>query len=657
MARASEQRILGAVATPSEVFARIRDFLAGRHLGATRDWELLDEVLSCLFARIYLARCGHEDAGRKSTRPRYEAALRDARRRLDEPSLSTSISLDDATLEYVDEELAALDLASEELDLIADAYQAFAGSDSRGQQGQFFTPPPAIRTLVALVEPRPGERIIDPACGAGGFLFAVYNSLRAQDRSDRRVTDTVFGIDKDAYLVRIARLRLSLVTLRPANAIVGDSLAWKGPTAASFMADHPNGSFDVVLTNPPFGTKIVAASEQVRKTFSLAHRWRAASPVGRIEVTNELTPVSPPQVLFVERCVSLVRPGGRIGIVVPESLISSRQYRHVVEYLFRNTLVEAVIGMPEALFKTSGRGGTHTKTALVVLRKKGGGRRQPRIFMAEAAWCGHDSRARRIPKDDTPVITRNYRQWKLDGIRLAPSALGYEISPESIREGVLAPRAYDCGLSAALQVLQETHLLVPFGNLVAEGSIALSTGDEVGKLAYGTGQIPFVRTSDLSNWEIKLDPKHGVGRDLYESLRKKQDVQAGDILMVRDGTYLIGTCAFVTKFDTEMVFQSHIYKFRVNENDLIDSYLLLAILSSSIVQRQIRALSQTQDIINSLGSRIGSVLLPIFRDAGRRREISQNVQGIIRERAEARQLARRTIAEIDGQCGGTDHER
>jgi len=91
------------------------------------------------------------------------------------------------------------------------------------------------------------------------------------------------------------------------------------------------------------------------------------------------------------------------------------------------------------------------------------------------------------------------------------------------------------------------------------------------------GSIPFIRTSDISNWEMKSDPKHGVSREIYESLAKKQDVRAGDLLMVKDGTYLIGTCAIVTEADKEILYQSHLYKIRVNDNGYgLNPYLLLA---------------------------------------------------------------------------------
>lgn len=266
--------------------------------------------------------------------------------------------------------------------------------------------------------------------------------------------------------------------------------------------------------------------------------------------------------------------------------------------------------------------------------------------MAESSWCGHDSRGKPIPKDDTPTIIQNYLTWRARPQSPQPSPLGYIVSSKDLQAGLLSPRAYDPQIPILLNSLKASHLLIPFGGLIARGILSMSTGDEVGKLAYGSGEIPFVRTSDLSNWEIKLDPKQGVSREIYEVLREKQDVQPGDVLMVKDGTYLIGTCAIVTKYDTEMVFQSHIYKIRVQSNDLLDPYLLLAILSSRVVQKQIKAQSQTQDIINSLGSRVHNVVLPIPRNLERRRQISELVEKVIAARTEARELARQVVVQV-----------
>src|SRR5690606_33026582 len=106
------------------------------------------------------------------------------------------------------------------------------------------------------------------------------------------------------------------------------------------------------------------------------------------------------------------------------------------------------------------------------------------------------------------------------------------------------------------------------------------------------------------NWEIKLDPKHGVSEEIYRDLARKQDVQEGDILLVRDGTYLIGSCAYVSKYDVRIVYQSHLYKIRVNDKSVISPFLLLALLSSEPVIRQIKSKRFTQDIIDSIGKRV-----------------------------------------------------
>jgi type I restriction enzyme M protein len=386
----------------------------------------------------------------------------------------------------------------------------------------------------------------------------------------------------------------------------------------------------------------VAAEAKVLRDYSLARKWRARSDTGEFVQTTDINDGTPPQVLFMERCIALVKPGGRIGVVAPESLLSSKSYRHVVQFIRAACDVLLVVGMPESLFKTSGKGGTHTKTSLLVLRKRDDANaRRPQLFMAEAKWCGHDSRSKPILHDDLPTIANNYRAFQETVTIGSPSPLGFVLEQDDVRDHILAPRFYDPNLTGTLDSLRDTHRLVTMRELVSVGAVELRTGDEVGKLAYGTGLIPFIRTSDLSNWEIKVDPKHGLSREIYQRYRDKQDVRTGDILFVRDGTYLIGTCALVTQHDTEIVYQSHLYKIRVRDNDFgLDPFLLLAILNSDVVQAQIKSKRFTQDIIDSLGDRILDLVLPIPKSAKRRAEISNMVRKVIADRAEARELSR-----------------
>jgi len=635
-----------------DAYRQIRNFLAGQFIGATRDRALLKEVAKCLFCKVYIQT--HQNGstpGKNNLNQLYQHAFSELRRTL--PSIflaDDEILLDAESLAFVDRTLNEIDLSGATRDYFGDLYEVFVSTGTREEEGQFFTPQNGIELLVSMVNPQPGEKTLDPACGAGGFLAAVASHLRTNGATPDQVAQNVVGIDKDGYLAQLAATRLALLTLQPSQVHCADSLAWLDEDAASLTLPQA-GSYDVILTNPPFGKRIVAASRQVQKGFALGYTWKKERD-GRYQQTGKLLNSVPPQVLFVERCLELLRPGGRLGIVVPESMITSKTYAHVVQYMRSHGEIKAVIGLPEEFFKTSGKGGTHTKACLVMLYKHEHSNDKfvpsNEIFMAEAKWCGHDSRGRRMDRDDLPLIQENLNLFN-DGRLHQFSPLGYAIRIDEVVNNILSPRYYSPELDQELERLAETHDLVKLGELVTTGELIIQTGDEVGKLAYGTGDIPFVRTSDISNWEIKIDPKHGISSEVYEKYAAKQDVRAGDILMVKDGTYLIGTCAFITEYDTQIVYQSHLYKLRLTEQSRLSPYLLLALLSSEPLQEQIKAKRFTQDIIDSLGQRIHELILPIPKSQRLRQQVTLTVEQAIRDRIEARELARKACLDVVSQ--------
>jgi type I restriction enzyme M protein len=165
-------------------------------------------------------------------------------------------------------------------------------------------------------------------------------------------------------------------------------------------------------------------------------------------------------------------------------------------------------------------------------------------------------------------------------------------------------------------------------------------------MAYGTGRIPFVRTSDITNWELKGDPKQNVSEEIYATYR--QDVMAGDIFVVRDGTYLVGTSCILTKEDTKILYCGGLYKLRVEQPDVLDPYLLLAVLNTPIVRRQMRAKQFTRDIIDTLGKRLFEVILAIPKQLRLREKIVLEVRNVIETRAKLRDRTKRLALEIEG---------
>jgi integrase len=165
--------------------------------------------------------------------------------------------------------------------------------------------------------------------------------------------------------------------------------------------------------------------------------------------------------------LQLLKPGGRLGIILPESLFGSPSYSYIIEWLQAKASTLAVAAMPEPLFKTSGKAGTHTKVCMVVLEKNESKKaaREDLIFMADAKWCGHDSRGNptlrregdnQVLLDDAPTIAKKYVAFKNTGL-VPDDHLGF-VQPRSELVGtVLIPKYYDPELIADLEALTKTH--------------------------------------------------------------------------------------------------------------------------------------------------------------------------------------------------------
>ncbi len=254
-----------------ETFRYLRNFLAGRFIGATRDETFLEEVLKCLFCKLYLETLsvkhdGDNERDACSLTQFYRGIF--SQIRSDFPEIydeSEEILLDPENLQHV---MRSLDftLLDAKSDPIGDAFEIFAGSESKARSGQFFTPRNATDLLVHMVNPQPGEKIIDPACGAGGFLASVTRHFRLQGMAVDNAAEAasaLYGVEKDGYLTKLGRLHVSLLSGGHPNVVCGDSLALTTEGGNDLEDLIPASGYDVVLTNPPFGVNIVAASPKV----------------------------------------------------------------------------------------------------------------------------------------------------------------------------------------------------------------------------------------------------------------------------------------------------------------------------------------------------------------------------------------------------------
>mgnify|MGYP001278551425 CR=1 FL=1 len=682
------RRTLTPPSNLKSVFRDIRNHLAGMTTGITRDEALAQEIINVLFCKILdeqetelddpvTFRAGVGEPA-SEVRKRILALFERVKTATFEDVVSPTdlITLDDDSLVYVVGELQTYCIMRADRDAIGDAFEVFIGPALRGAEGQFFTPRNVVHMIADMVDPRPGEKIIDPACGSGGFLICsleyVWRLLREEGKrkgwNERQLlkreievaTESFRGIDKDAFLAKVCKAYMALVGDGRGGVFCASSLVRREDWPPPLQEKVKLGQFNIVMTNSPFGQKIIVKGTPILSQYDMARKWKFDKKNKRWEMTTAVYDESPPHLLFLERCLQLLRDGGRMGIVLPESVLGNPSYGHVVSWLMERTTIRAVVTMPESLFKTSGKGGTHTKVCVLVLVKEKPIDSYP-IFMAEAKWCGHDSRGNPtmrksetgelILMDDVPAIADRYKQFAA-GEQFPRDRFGFILNSTELRNRILVPKYYNPEIDAELQRLSATHDLVTVGSLVQSKTLAVESGVEVGKMAYGTGPIPFIRTSDISNWEIKADFKHGVSEELYEAVRsrakKKADLLAGDILLVRDGTYLIGVTAIVTASDLPMLYQSHIHRIRVLKKEDISLWLLFACLNAPIVKRQIKAKQFTQDIIDTLGSRLMEIILPVPKDRDFGEKIAKEAEEVILKRIELRNRAKQIALEVEG---------
>ena len=414
----------------------------------TRDESFAQEIINLLFCKIYDEINTAPDAI-VAFRSGLEESPADVKARIvdlfenkvkseyeDVFSAKDSISIDADSLVYIVGELQNYSVTEAERDAIGDAFEVFIGPALRGSEGQFFTPRNVVKMMIDILDPKPGEMLIDPSCGSGGFLIMalehVWEQVTAEaeeknwsevqtDWRKRDVATRFFrGLDKDSFLAKVTKAYMAIIGDGRGGVFCENSLLPPGEWGHATQDKIKLGSFDVILTNPPFGAKIPIRGTSVLSQYDLGCRWSRDKTTGAMVKGAALHEDQPPQILFLERCLQLLKPGGRMGIVLPESTFGMPTYEYVVTYLRQRTKIYGVVSMPEALFKTSGKGGTHAKVCAVFIQNTPPTPGEDYdIFMAEAKWCGHDSRGNptirtndkgeAVLLDDVPTIALKYK--------------------------------------------------------------------------------------------------------------------------------------------------------------------------------------------------------------------------------------------------------
>jgi type I restriction enzyme M protein len=282
--------------------------------------------------------------------------------------------------------------------VIQDLFMYFGRFHYRVDLGQYFTPCEVIRLIVEIVNPRADERIVDPACGTADFLVGAKQVAAERHRAD--ISTNLCGYDIAPLAVHLSIFNMLLNGDRGlADIQARDTLLEELDYA---------GEYHVALCNPPFGARIVEKRAEALERFELV----SAKKCG----LQSKPKAQEAGLLYVESCLRAVRPGGRVGILVPNGYLGNRSERYLSfrRWLLRNARVAAVIGFPRFTFKKSGA--DVSASALILERRE-----QPLSDLAampdhpihfnlveKVGWDLQSKHARRIfkrdPRDGTDLL-------------------------------------------------------------------------------------------------------------------------------------------------------------------------------------------------------------------------------------------------------------
>jgi len=291
----------------------------------------------------------------------------------------SEILLTDETIYAFVSELWPFRILGDKIELLSKAFQIFRTSALKSGEGQYLTPLRVIRPAVMALEITSSDKVIDPACGTGGFLIEALRQVAAREFPNEEEAwnlikwsnDNLYGIDKDDIGVKLTRAEMVAIRDGSTHVLLGDAVRvneWsKSYTKISDELGMPKApfiheQFTVVVTNPPFGEELkVSASDCRAAGYSISNAAAGGGENSFIDLEIGL--------VYLELAHRLLRVGGRVGIILPETYFFSKKYRWLSGWLVDRLVLRGMMNIAMEAFEEFCR----AKTNFYIFEKAGHG--------------------------------------------------------------------------------------------------------------------------------------------------------------------------------------------------------------------------------------------------------------------------------------------
>ncbi len=285
------------------------------------------------------------------------------------------INLDPHTLHACAFELSKYQLRDTSISVISEAFQIFRTSSLKSEEGQYYTPYPVIRSAIKLLEIKPSDTVLDPACGTGGFLLESYRQL-IDSHPNMSHSDAIgwanrnlYGVDKDRINIKLTKAIMLIIGDGSTNTYLGDSIRthlWNSSFPELQSALTPN-TFTCIATNPPFGKNLKVSKADAKAAGLTISRKAKKEKDGSISFSKTMQEEREIGIIFLERCYELLAEKGRLGIILPETYMFSPSYQWLRYWLQGKLELKAMLNIPMEAFQ----GFCRAKTNFYIFEKVG----------------------------------------------------------------------------------------------------------------------------------------------------------------------------------------------------------------------------------------------------------------------------------------------